>query len=354
MNLDEGYRFLNFVANKEDLGKTMQVREYNTNLESASLDYWNVEYQKLRAYARENGMLEFQIVEIGEPLRPFLDYHNALTIPATGKMPTPPLFASARSLRGLVDGLPREILIISAQKMNKRLTNALEDNLYYKPACLLFADFIHIYPKTMTEIVMTYLRKPRKPYYAFQQNTTTDLPEYVATDEIRADMLLTVSGTGPADGDTMAVEVVEVGKGGNTVVLGSWTADNANYTISDATWALASNINKRAKSHGYEAEVVSAIGGTILVKAPVGYGAFPSSGVTGPFTTTESSTGVTLILTETTTWGALTIGVAGSTQLEFDEIYHMEIYKRILANMGTNLSDEKLVAYQQAFQVASV
>lgn len=346
MNLDAAYRFLNFVANKEISGKTMLPSDYNANLETANLQHFNTEYQKIRAYARENKLMIFQVTEIGEALRPFTDTYTQAALPASGHMAVPPMFVYARSLRGLYSSLPKKINLISYEHMDNLLTNPLERSLYDSPACTQYDTYIKIIPKTMTAVNMTYLRRPRKPYYAYTQDTDTDGATYIDVEAVRGISVITMAVTIVVGGETVKLTVTD---GSKAIVLGTYVGVAGDSKIV-AAYGMAAAINERMKAHGYEAEVTTPADGIITIHAPIG----KNKTDTDALSIAANNSGVTLTATVTTDYSASSIAVTGSTQLEWNEDQHMEIYKIILANMGTNLSDERLLAYKKMFETQSV
>lgn len=342
MNIYDGYRFINFIANKAMSGKTMQPHEYNVNLDAASIDMFNKEWQKLRAYAVQNKLNVFQVIELGHALKPFISLFTLATIPTSGKVAVPPLFVDARAGRCLVGGLPKRIDFVSHEYLNNRLTNPLETSLLDMPAANIMGDYIQIYPKAATAVNIIYLRYPQKPYFGYTLDTATDLPTYLAVDEIRAKALITFSGSPSAGYASVIVTVATV-----AYTLGRYDFETGN-TLLDVIHGLCANINKNTKSHGYTAEVTSAT--TMMIYAPIGTG--PATGYVASVPSTPL-TGATITVT-TDFSVTLPVGIAGSKQLEWAPEYHMEIYKQILSNLGVNLSDANLLAYKKEFEVQGV
>ena len=340
MNLNDGYRFINFVSNKELAGKTMQPHEYNIAAESSQIDFFNRELQKVRAHAATNKQSIFEIIEIGHPLRAFVRIILLTTIPTNGKIAIPPLFVDVRSARCKVASLPKPITFVSDQHMNNRTTNSLEVSPLDAPIASVRGQFIQVWPKSLTDFEMVYLKLPEKPWYGFAMDTVTELPTYLSLDEKRARAIATASGSMTV-GQTLTVTVTE---GSVSRIIGYHVAAGTE-TLLEVIHAVVADINQRAVSSGYTAEVASAT--TFNIYSPIGGGTAYNS-----YTIAGSGTGVTLAFT-----GAQFTndpGTAGSKQFEFDPIYHMEIYKNILANIGVNLSEDRLMKYKQEFQVEGI
>ena len=339
MNLNDAYRFINFIANKELSGKTMQPLEYNVNLEAAQLDFYNRELQKVRAYAAKDKLTIFQVIEIGHSLRPFIRPFTLSVIPTNGKIAVPPLFVDAKSAKCKVATFPKPVTFVSDEHLNFRTTNPLEVSPLDMPIASLRGQYIQVWPKSMTDLEIIYLKLPEKPYYAYTLDANTDLPTYNPAVEVRSNSLGT--GSGSATVGQACTVTATLAPAATTVQLGSYVAEGTE-TLLQVLHGVVANINQRSTGHGWTAEVASAT--TIKVYAPIGSGVAADA-----YTIASTTTGVTI------SFAALTsTGVAGSRQLEFDPVYHLEIIKIILSNIGVNLSEERLAGYQKAYEVQGV
>jgi hypothetical protein len=338
MNLNDGYKFINFVSNKELAGKTMQPHEYNVAAEASQIDFFNRELQKVRAHAATNKQSIFEIIELGHPLRAFIRIFTLVTIPVNGKVAVPPLFVDVRSARCKVASLPKPVSFVSDQHLNNRITNPLEVSPLDAPIASVRGQFIQVWPKTLTDFEMVYLKLPEKPYFGYALDSTTELPSYLSVDEKRARAVATASGSLTA-GQSVTVTITE---GDISRIIGNHVATGAE-TLLETIHALVADTNQRSVSFGYTAEVASDT--TFNIYSPIGGGTAYNA-----YTIAGSGTGVTLSLAQF----AADAGTAGSKQFEFDPIYHMEIYKNILANIGVNLSEERLMKYKQEFQVEGI
>lgn len=342
MSLDYLFKLIKFIINKEKSGKSITPPDYNVLLDFASNQLFSIEYEKIRKYAVANETSLFEAIELGSPLTPFLDSLSAATLPSSGKLPKPPLFVYPRAMRGLYDSKPKKIDIISSEYMNMRLTNPLSTPLTDEPAAEEKRTHIQIYPKSMTEVVLVFLRRPKKPWYEYTKNDTTDLPEYVSLQEVLGEAVITVTGAG-ADGDNILVKETS---GTSDILLASVNSETGD-TVTSMAGKIVEDINRRNTAHGFTAELTST-DGEVKVFAPTGTG---SDGNTKVLSVTAGGTSAATV---TTAFVASGTGVTGSTQLEWEPDKHNEIAMIILSQMGFNLSNEMLASYKKAMEIESV
>jgi len=240
-------------------------------------------------------------------------------------------------MEGKVDGLPKEIEIVSWEYLNRRKNSPLPPTLFERPAAAMEGQFFQVYPKAATDVTLIYLRRPKQPYYLYEANATTDLPDYVATQEFVSEGAVTVTNAGAA-GDTISV-TESVG----TLVLGKYTVEDGD-TISSIAAMVVADINKRSVAHGYLAELTN-VAGVIKVYAPTG------TGVDGDSLTLAVTAVGTVAASVTSIFAG---GIAGSTQIELEERDHEKVTEVILFNMGFNLSNEMLKKYMAEAGIQSV
>jgi len=332
-------QLINFGANKENTGEYLKPAAYNRLLQAANVELFNREREKVKAVLISDDKISLMNEEIGEMIRNFNSTLELSTIPASGKIAYPYGFTQARTLSGDYDGKIFDVKIISLEMFAKRRGNPLLTSPEDEPYAAPDATFLKVRPKTMTNVELVYLRRPRTPYFNYTKNATTDRSEYIAAEEIQAEGVITITDTG-ADGDLISASVTA---GSDTFYLGDYIRGSDDDDVGDVAQFLAQDINRRSVTHHFTA---SAVAGVITVTSPVGSGTAADSYVL------EVTGGGTIAATVTTQYG-VTVAVPGSTQLEWDPIYHMEIAKIIFTHIGISLSDERLLALQTQFGIQS-
>ena len=183
--------------------------------------------------------------------------------------------------------------------------------------------------------VKRYLRKPERPYY----ETTVDASDqqtYLDIQEVKSLATAAYSGTLTSPGTTTLI----VSEPGPTDLFTLGTYDyGSGESMANIAYGISADVNRNINQHGYSA-VVS--GTTARIYAPVGSGIAPNTGE-GDYTLVTSSTATGAGISGV--FSAFNSGVAGSTQIDVDDVYHTDIAMRVLGYLGVSLRENQVLEY---------
>lgn len=224
MNLDELYKFINYITNKEQSGNTIPPDTYNLLLKTANIDVFRVKYGLPQEY--KGGALPIQAYEsiqlITDALSPFkvvMGEDNPLLINEDGKAKIPNDYVHYSSLiykqyvynsgKYVIDECGNEVFIQEKSKYKYRnievlkdaevgdyLSNSLKYPTKENPVCCFYNDYIQFYPKDLHNVIFVYLRLPVTPYYYYEildDYTYKYIPEKSIELEWREDMHLDIA-----------------------------------------------------------------------------------------------------------------------------------------------------------------
>jgi hypothetical protein len=200
MNLQQIFDYCNNIANKEQTGATCTPAQFQSYIEAANIDYYNLklglpqEYRPGQPIPRQaweltNRMTEdmrrFKVIMGGETTAPAtLDSHGQMLIPTDYWMVSSiryRLVKNTESCGVLIKW--RDVDVLKDADFNNRVVSTLKAPDMDYPVCCFYADYIQYYPKTLQFVTFTYLRKPATPVYGF--TIANDTPVYDATTSVQ-------------------------------------------------------------------------------------------------------------------------------------------------------------------------
>lgn len=167
MDINEGYRFVQFLANQTQSGIIKPV-DFNLASERAQIQLFYTERQKWQ---------DTQIIT--DALSPFLTL-IPLTVPTNGRVPYPVDYAGTSSVRHTYylkssTALNPKYIEVDVDEIND---NAIADVLSSQivmptkryPRLAYYNSYMQFYPYDLGTINYTYLREPQKPIWNFTIN----------------------------------------------------------------------------------------------------------------------------------------------------------------------------------------
>lgn len=167
MTLQEGLTYINFTSNKDQFGRTMTEDEYNILLSTHYLDFFKRQIEqyadKVTGQIQETElsiklMREFRAIETSiAPTVGVIDLSSGGDLSES--------YAYFADLTGSVNGVIKEIELLTDDEKRNRQMNLLSSSPEYYPFCVIDGDNLQIYPTNITPVDMTYYRFPAKPIY---------------------------------------------------------------------------------------------------------------------------------------------------------------------------------------------
>src|SRR3990167_5429095 len=163
MTIDESYKFLNFISNKNQSGNITPIN-FNIVAKEAQLEFYNKEYKVWEATQ-----------EITDNLAPFL-VHKLIQVDNDGKIFYPSDYVHVSSCGiiynwkdnyGKNQSEPREV----KERNNADFRTALNDRVAPPtlkiPIFTSYSDYIQFLPKNISRVEFDYLRKPKDPVWDY-------------------------------------------------------------------------------------------------------------------------------------------------------------------------------------------
>ena len=336
MNLNEVLNFVNFVTNKEKSGGTLTPEQYNVLLEAVSADFFRKEYEEAKKLSLAQNVRLGSVIFKSGALTVFRERETGVTVTA-GAIDVSALaetYVYWISMITTYESVRRAVEFVSDVELEDRLTNLLAKPLEYHPAAIDNGDEILVYPGDITSVDFTYLRMPTRPIYSWVQDAY-DRGRYLTEDYYT---LTVTADVNPTNEETHQITVAY--DGGAAVTICDYTALTADgLTKQVLAQKMAESVNNSYLTTGYFASVgVEEF--TIYLNSSVG--------VAADYVVAEAGTGMASF----TAGSPLIDGTDGSVEIEFNEIYHIQIAQEVLARIGVSLNKQELEAYIERARVA--
>ena len=329
MNLSEILSLCNYVANKEKLGNTLTPEQYNILLEAVNTDFFRKEYEAAQKLALQLNVRLGSVVFKSGALTAFRERETGVTVTA-GAITISDLaetYVYWISMVTTYESVRRPVEFVSDVELEDRLTNLLAKQLEYNPAAIDNGDTILIYPGDITSVDFTYLRMPTQPVYSWIQDAY-DRGRYLAEDYYT---LTVTADVNPTNTQTHQITVNYAGAGAVTICdYTALTADGLTKQV--LAQKMAESVNNKYLTTGYFASVG-------VEEFTIYYNS--SVGVNTDYVVAEAGSG-TASFTAATPLGN---GASGSTELEWNEAYHVQLAGEILSRIGISLKDQQVEAY---------
>lgn len=333
MNLQEINDQAQFIMNKERSGEEMSPEQFTVALRNSVSEWYNDEYEKLRTAQITNPDLAFMNVQIGSTLRRYITEVTLPTILTSGKIYLPGDYVSPTNMECKVDSILKHIKVIPNELFSRRRSNPLVRSVNIYAIATIYGDYIKMNPTTATDFTLSYLREPKRSNYKYTA-TTGDNSTHVYQEETLSFVTYTFTNVGTA-GDGV---VISVNDGTNDFPLCSYDTV-AGETVNTLAYTVSAIINKGINEHGYTATINPLTPTMVTIACPIGTGADTGAYV---FTVTPDAP-----LAGTLSGANPTGGVAGSVQLDVDNIYHKEILRRLLGYFSIHLKEFEITKYAE-------
>lgn len=179
MNVGEKLAYCNFIANKEQSGKTLSPDEYNLLLPQVQIEYLRRElglendYQPGRPVARISKNITSRNTD---NIRVFKVTASIAVNSTTGQAPIPTDYYDWDAIRtpfsftddcNKLQNSERPVEIVDENEWGSRLTAAIRKPTKGYPICKFNTSYLDVAPKSLGKINFVYFRKPVSPVYAF-------------------------------------------------------------------------------------------------------------------------------------------------------------------------------------------
>jgi hypothetical protein len=177
MTLKTIFDLLNYIVAKNQSGNTMTIPNLNDLIPLAESEILNDELGKL--IQSELTPISGELLSIS-PLRvfrkdmTFIGGTGIITVPSI----TPTDYVRWVSLGALYGGSWRDIEVVAEREFNQRRGNVLY-HPELKPFCRIMNTNFYFIPYDVSDITMTYIRKPVPAYYDYCQDSATLLNVYM-------------------------------------------------------------------------------------------------------------------------------------------------------------------------------
>jgi hypothetical protein len=157
MTIKQILDFVNYIANKEQMGQSLSPENYNALLSG---------FNTKALYGASS-------------LRPFRTF-TTLTTDANGIAVLPTDYVHYNKLLASYGATLRTIDVLSEEEMANRRTSLMETSLLIKPACTLYGSDVQFFPKNIGHypnpaIELKYVRMPVAPNYDWCISNATGL-----------------------------------------------------------------------------------------------------------------------------------------------------------------------------------
>lgn len=168
MNLDQLYRYIHFIATKENSGMTYTVDQFNLNLPIVVQEMYNL---LIREYEQTHVMSEalsvYKVV-MG-------DQDSPLIIATTGHASKPDDYQHFSSAHYIYNSTYRPIEYLTDGQYMFRKSSSLRPPSYEYPIVTERSTYFEFLPKDLSEVEFTYLRNPENPFYDYYYDLNGDI-----------------------------------------------------------------------------------------------------------------------------------------------------------------------------------
>ena len=329
MNVQELNTLVQLILNKETSGETMKPAQYNVALLQAIYEWYNKEYDQLLQAQVAAPDASYLNIEVGAKLERYVEEITQTELILTGKMWLPGDYQYPLALMAQTSGSDiKYVDLITHQRFNRMRGNSLirPTNEYINAA--LYGDYIRFLPSTTKEVELTYLRKPKRPFYGVE-TAVGDVQDHIAQTETLSSNTVTLSSL--TNIGSLKLWIDKTGAGPD-YIMADYSFDSTE-SLTNVAYGIASEINRRINEHGMSA---TSSGAVITVYAEAGTGTAPNT----VYDLKKSETNIVA------TFGAnFTGGLAGSTPIDVDDVYHTEIAMRVLGYLGVSLREAQILEY---------
>lgn len=214
MKLDELLGFVNFVAAKDQQGRSMTEVQFNYNLEAINDELFKEEWTRLQAFSMQTNVPLYRSLYNSTELNPFKVYLEVNT--SGGEYTLPENFKYPLTMITKYGGVTREVELLTDQQMVDRRKAIVSEPLEFYPGAVLYSDKMRFWPTDVGDsekIELTYLKYPTTPFYDYFYDNTELKRVYFD----------------PADGYTISYHAA----------TGKWRVmDGATVVYSDVTYEL--------------------------------------------------------------------------------------------------------------------
>lgn len=195
MTLDDVLKYVNYITNKEQNGRTLSTTEYNTLLPIVSLKYFKKKYsipEQFRVgmpFSKEAYEITQSIVDSIHQFKHVMGVDGALmNVDSYGKadIPSDYMHVSSAYWQSItnqvncnIDVRYRTIEFLTDAEYTERLTSAIKFPSLRYPVATIRGNYIQFMPKNIQYVNFTYLRVPNTPYYDSYIDDTTDQEIYL-------------------------------------------------------------------------------------------------------------------------------------------------------------------------------
>jgi len=185
MTIDELYRWINWVSNKEQAG-SVSPNEFNLSLKIINIDLFKEKYGLPEEY-RPGQPIPTQSWQITQKITDDLSFLLPMVIlsKVDGYFQRPSDYLAFSSIRALYTynencGVRKDegtgIEIITDSELSERLNNSIIPPSKNYPIGNYYEKGIKVWPELVDKVILTYLREPKTPFRAY--NVVNDIDEY--------------------------------------------------------------------------------------------------------------------------------------------------------------------------------
>tara|TARA_R110000737_G_scaffold271325_3_gene278391 strand:- start:134 stop:868 length:735 start_codon:yes stop_codon:yes gene_type:complete len=195
ININELYKFVQFVSNKEQSGY-IKPSEFNIAVDRAQMQLFMERYNNPAEYqpGRPVPRVSYQQTQkVSDDLRPFI---KKVYQPLTGdgkfvwsNLPDYMHLSSLRAQYYKVDNTNGEsylrtsrIKILDDSELSVYLDSSILQPTTEYPIAAIYNGYLQVYPTNIGGVDVTYLSRPNKPddgqFWEFTVNVTTGMPDY--------------------------------------------------------------------------------------------------------------------------------------------------------------------------------
>lgn len=168
MTINELYRYVLDVSNKDTQGLTFSPAQFNNILSFVNTELFQKVFEQVEASARQGGYKLSDMIFQTADLKNFIDTQELITgtIRTYGSWTINELDypVGYKYPLAAMNGT-QNVSIWSASKLAKARTSVLNQNFNEHPVAIEKDGCFEIIPGTISSIVLTFLRAPAAPYY---------------------------------------------------------------------------------------------------------------------------------------------------------------------------------------------
>ena len=169
MNLEQLYKYINFITNKEQIGDPATPDSFNLLLEYYNSELYNELYNDfVQAITSDEPQRVADILTDGHPLKYFEKhseyYYKDKAMP---EIPKPKDYGHYISLAVYLGGKFRNVEILNTIRYVNRIRNVLAKPIYEYPIGMELPDGIQITPNNLNKFELYYFRKVETPYFDY-------------------------------------------------------------------------------------------------------------------------------------------------------------------------------------------